>query len=308
MSNISPGTILLGIVAILFGLLGAYIVRQKLDRPEPSAVVVESVEESRVSVPMASTELRAGRKIALSDIGIYRLTKEQMVERGITRSFMNNTQQIIGRILKDDVVQGSPFETSLFYPEGTGPNISELLETGQRALTIPVHLDAAVAGFATPGTWVDVLFRSESDPDKEHPETTVTLLEKVKVLALDHESFEGTQRNSSAPANKFQHVTLAVTPEEMTSLGVVSGRGILSLALRNSEDTAVSEIRTSKTLDELLNIPPPARHRMEIYRGGQLSNVEFKNNGRIGNAGLVKRPRENAGSNVSPKVAETNQN
>lgn len=280
MSSISPGTILLGIVAVLFGLLGAYMVQQNLKTPEPPQEEVAEVAPRTVSVPMASTDLKAGRQITLGDIGIYRMTAEQMKAKGIDGPFMNNTQQIIGRVLKEDLKRGSVFETGMFYAEGTGPDIGDMLEPGQRAITVPVEIDAAVAGFTSPGTWVDVMFRTEADETKEWPETTITLLERVKVLALDQETFVGTKRNVASSRVSSAFVTLAVTPEDANAIGVVSGRGSLSLALRNPEDDQLVKDRYPRTLDELLNIRPPSRHRIEVYRGRQISAVEFNNSNR----------------------------
>ncbi len=294
MSQLSPGTVLLGIVAVLFGLLGAFIVRQR-QAPPPELAETPPPAAEYVSVPMTSTDLKSGREITLGDIAVHRLTRSQMKKRGIERAFMNNTQQIIGRVLRQDLTQGEIFETSLFYPEGTGPSVAELLEAGQRAITIPVQLDAAVAGFATPGTWVDVLFRSDANPDKEQPETTVTLLEKVRVLALDQKTFSGArQLDSLSSRTATTHVTLAVNPGDVSALGVVGGRGLLSLALRNPDDETMIDGQFPRTLDELLNIPPPNRHKMEIFRGGQLSSVQFNDGNRLPNSVADRRATNNS--------------
>ncbi len=241
MSRISPGTLLLAMVAIAAGLLGAYIVKQNHERQEVVEVAPEAPEVQTLVVPVSSTSLTAGREISLGDIAIYRLTRAQMVEQGIEGPFMNNTQQIIGRVLRADLPAGKVFDTNVFYPEGMGPGVAELLEPGMRAITVPVEMDSAVAGFATPGTWVDVLFRSqatsnrvaESDP---LPEVAVTLLERVKVLAVDDNTIEGRRSAANRGATQSARVTLEVVPDDATTLRVVDGRGTLALALRHPDD------------------------------------------------------------------------
>lgn len=273
MSRISPGTFLLAIVAVAAGLLGAYIVKQNLEQ-KPVAEAEPPATESMV-VPLSSTSLKAGREITMGDIAIYRLTSEQIKAQGIDGPFMSNAQQIIGRVLKEDLTEGQPFDTSLFYPEGMGPGVADMLEPGKRAITVPVELDSAVAGFATPGTWVDVLFRSKSTGESEVPEVAVTLLERVKVLAVNETTFEGS-RSQGRDRTENARVTLEVAPDDATALRVVDGRGTLALALRHPDDELSFARLNPMSLSELLNIPPPQRHKMEVFRGNRVSRVDFE--------------------------------
>ncbi len=54
----------------------------------------------------------------------------------------------------------------------------------------------------------------------------------------------------------------------------------MSLALRNKDDRDVSEEVSPRTLDDLLE-RSNQKHRMEIYRGRQMSQTAFKNNERL---------------------------
>jgi len=188
-------------------------------------------------------------------------------------------------VLQQDVKRGATFDTSLFYPEGTGPSVAERLKPGLRAVTVSVEIDAAVAGLADVGSWVDVFFRSEADKNKDLPETTVTLLRGVQVLALNQETFDGTR---TAPprgtTTKKTSVTLGVTPQQVTALKVVQNRGTLTLALRHPDDIEDVDTDSFRTLDELLNRSASAKHQMEIYRGRRRSEVEFEHDQRITSA------------------------
>ncbi|MCR9119427.1 MAG: Flp pilus assembly protein CpaB [bacterium] len=304
MSRISPGTLLLAIVAVLFGLLGAYIVKQNLTEQSP---VAGGASAQTVNVPRVGNDLKAGRQVALGDIVIEQMTYQQMREAGINEAFMGNTKQIIGRVLREDMKKGATFDITKFYPEGTGPNVADMLEPGQRAVTVPVEVRSAVAGFARPGTWVDLIFRSDAGDDAEaRPETTITLLNKVRVLAFNEQTFEGAKDRSGNAGDKEASVTLAVDAFEAASLRIVDGRGTLSLALRHPDDIAgaVPANLAPRTLEELMKIPPPNKHQIEVYRGNNLSNVEFDKGDRTSPSSFVlandRKGDDNQGSKGPP--------
>lgn len=284
----SAGSLLFGIFAVMFGLLGAYVVRKELHKPRTVATSFDE-RPGTTTVPVASITLEAGRKVTLGDIALMKMTPAQMKAQKITGTYMSNTRQIIGRTLKREIKEGDAFDTPDFYPEGTGPSVAERLKKGYRAVTVSVEQDSAVAGFAIPGSMVDVIFRADSakEGDDKHadelPETTVTLIEAAEVLALNQETAQvlrTVDSNSGRPGASKASVTLAVTPRQAASLRVVDGRGSLSLALRNKDDLDVSEEVSPRTLDDLLE-RARSKHKMEIYRGRHMTQTSFKNNERL---------------------------
>lgn len=275
MNRLSAGTIVAGVAAVLFGLLAAYVVRKQLLRPDP-VVAKEEKKPELFTVPVAATDMPAGRKVALGDIGILRLTSEQMKRQGFDKAFMNRTAQIIGRTLRTPLKKGLTFDPANFYAEGQGPNVGELLEPGYRAVTFTVEIDAAVAGFTTAGSIVDILFRANAIEEDDLPETTVPLMEGVKVLALNTETSEGTK--AEAVADRHQ-LTVAVRPEQAAALQIVAGHGVMTLALRNPDDSEQFVATSSpRTLDELLD-RRSRRLKLDVYRGRGMSRLEFRNQG-----------------------------
>jgi Flp pilus assembly protein CpaB len=289
MSRISPGTILLLFIAVLAGLLGAYVIRQRL-QPKP---VAANASPDSVTVPMAGADLTAGREITMGDIVLARLTRQQMRERGVEGPFMTNTRQIMGRILKADLPRGSTFDPSLFYPEGFGHGIEHRLQSGFRAVTVTVEADDALLGFAGAGSWVDVMFRSHADQVRRsaprYPETTVTLMENVEILALGKETTPGAKPAAMSGRRQIEMaVTLAVTPEQAAALGVVKGRGVLSLVLRRPDDAATAQAPAPKTLGDVLNQPQSHRH-IDVYRGRRMQRVFFERHGAATSTSRVSR-------------------
>lgn len=280
MARISPGTMTAAIFAILIGLGGAYAVRQYLHQPVPEVEVEEAAAPVPIIVPVAARDVVVGQTVTLNDIAVHRMQPDEFKQSAyFGLSFMSNTQQINGRTLRTVIKKGEVFTATSFFADGMGPGIAESLKPGFRAVSIPIEDIAAVAGFARSGTMVDVIFRSiERDG---FPETTMTLLEGVEVLALGNAIVPG-QRAGSQRGGTTGKVTLAVTPAQAKALKVVEGRGALSLTLRNPNDVAdefisLSRIRSSArvTLDQLLGNRIRTQ-QMVIYRAGQKEVITFE--------------------------------
>ena len=277
-ARISPGTMTAAIFAILIGLGGAYAVRQYLHKPVP---VVEQKAEANVVVPVAARDLVAGQTLTVNDIVVHRFSQSEFRKSEYAKkTYMSNTEQIAGRTLRVDVKTGGLFDPAILYPDGMGPGVADQLRPGFRAVSVPINDIGSVAGFARPGSVVDVLFRSESRDG--YPETTMTLLERVEVLAINHAVIPGARGDQAVQNNVPAKVTLAVTPAQAKALKVVEGRGEMSLALRNPEEAedeliSLNMKRTSTrvTLDQLLG-PPRRNSKMEIYRGGVKEVLNFE--------------------------------
>jgi Flp pilus assembly protein CpaB len=258
---------------VLFGLIGAYGVRKYLQGERtPPAVAAQA---RPTIVPLAAMDIEAGRQIVLGEVALLRLSDAEIekmrVNKKLPPQYMTNPQQIIGRILKKPLKQGEAFQTDDFYAEGTGPTVAEKLAPGLRAVTIPVEGTGALGGYDGPGSYVDIVFRSLADDKTGIPETTVTLLEGVQVLAMEQVAAR------VPPGTSLQNrVTLAVTAAQANALKIAEGRGTFSLSLRNPEDVEIAATSVPQTLDRLLNVPVRDDHVTAIYRnGGSAQTVSF---------------------------------
>lgn len=235
MAKISSGTMTVTVLAALVGLGGAFVVRQTLQRPVASEAAAPKPAPEMVTVPLAATDLQPGRKLTLNDLAPQRMTMEQFRKSEFRKlTFLSNTQQIQGRTLRKAVQAGRPFDPADFYADGAGPDIAERLQPGFRAVTVPIENVGAVNGFAAPGSMVDVLFRAK--PEGGRPQVTLTLLERIEVIAFNVNVSAGNRNDFPNSANSSSTVTLAVTPQQAKILKVVEGRGEISLTLRNPKD------------------------------------------------------------------------
>ena len=298
MKNLSPGTLILGIFAVLFGLVGAYAVKSHLQaKPEPAP----PAPIRQLTVPLASVDLTPGRTITMGDVVVARMTRDEIKKRNLPADFMTYVGQVIGRTLREPIGKGDAFLISSFYPEGLGPDVADRLAAGYRAVTIPVADESTEVGLISPGASVDVLFRSLPDPSKRLPETTVTLLESVDVLAVGSQTFEGARSDSSGNRRRQDiPVTLAVTPKQAGALKVVEGRGSVSLVLRGGKDMEMAENPTPQTLAGLLGLSIPKKpFATEIYRRGSLTTTVFEEDGpTVVQASADLLPVRTAGENI----------
>jgi pilus assembly protein CpaB len=104
-----------------------------------------------------------------------------------------------------------------------------MLAEGKRAITVRTNDVVGVAGFITPGSFVDVLVSTSSGPDGQPVSKIV--LEKMLVLAVAQD----VERDPSQ-AKVANAVTLEVTPEQAEALDLARTIGNLSLALRNPRE------------------------------------------------------------------------
>lgn len=283
--SISAGTVTIAIVAILAGLVGAYALRTALMEQETAP---EQEPPERLSVPVASADLPQGRALSRGDMAILNLTRDQMRERGMPLDkTLLSTDMILGRRLKEPIEQGEPFLTTAFYLEGEGPDPTENLKPGYRAVSVQVP--EVRGGWVEPGMWVDVIFRlvdEQRRDERELPEKTVSLISGVEVLSVTRPEVTRLQAVVGY-VSQDPRITLAVTPRQAMALRTVEGYGELSLVPGSQQDAVASlppDTGQELTLEELLGIEPPPEPAQpfitEVYYRGRRNLNVFDRSGR----------------------------
>lgn len=146
-------------------------------------------------------------------------------------------QVLTGRIARQQIIMGEPILESKLAPQDSRGGLSSTILPGKRAITVRVNDVVGVAGFALPGSYVDILL-SARDPAGQ-PFSKV-VLSRVKVLAVAQETASDPNKPKVVNA-----VTLELTPEESEQLDLARTIGSLSLVLRNELDQA--DARSSGT-------------------------------------------------------------
>lgn len=108
------------------------------------------------------------------------------------------------------------------------------IESGKRAISIPVDAVQSVSGFVSPGTYVDIV--AVFPPTEKKPDQFgQILISHVKVLAVGK-----TVDESAEISEPYQMVTLEVTPEDGARLALAKESATLTLMLEGGAEQEIS--------------------------------------------------------------------
>lgn len=205
------------------------------------------------AVVAAAVPLAVGAQIQPEDLRVLHLPPAALPDHIYT-----NSKDLVGHVLTTAAVPNQVIVSEMVAQPGTGVGLPPLIPPGMRAVSVKVNDVVSVAGFAVPGTHVDVLLtgnpRQNNDPAQV---TTVTLLSNVQVLTAGQQ-FE--QQPNGKP-EKVTVITLLVDPAGAEKLALADGYGHIQLALRNPLDRVAEKTKPliNGTLYGLAERRPAAR-------------------------------------------------
>lgn len=199
-----------------------------------------------------------------------------------------------GRVVRSPIFKGEPILEPKLAPEGTKGGLTSIISGGKRAISVKVNEIVGVAGFALPGSFVDIMVNTTDGKDKA---VSKIVLKRILVLAIAQEA----NRDETKP-KVVSAVTLEVTPEEAEKIDLARSIGSLSLVLRNPIDRNEDEtagVRREDLLSKQVAVAPPvvaaspapvrvakkvnteprpapvSTVKVEMIRGVQKANSEF---------------------------------
>ncbi len=208
-------------------------------------------------VAVATVEIPLGTAITAEKIRLV-----QWPETSVPRGAFDDLEQLKGRVVTGTVQSGEPLLESRLAPVGAKGGLSAIVAEGKRAMTVRVNDVVGVAGFALPGTFVDVMVNTQEEgaqtSDKDRTISKI-VLERILVLAVAQEA----DRDSTKP-RVVNAVTLELTPQQAEVLDLARSVGTLSLVLRNqAENQPLQTIGATKELllgtVKTVAAPPQAR-------------------------------------------------
>jgi pilus assembly protein CpaB len=201
-------------IALTLGAMAAFIVARWMSVSRTSGYKVVIVEQP----------IEAGKAIMADQIKAIDWPGSVVLHDASTR-----TTDVVGRIALVSLMPGEPVLPGKLAPKTATGGLSSIIQEGKRAISVQVNEVIAVAGFALPGSYVDVLVTGK-DANKQSFARTV--LSRVKVLAVAQETTADPNKPKVVNA-----VTLELTPHEAEKLDLARNIGVLSLVLRNELDT-----------------------------------------------------------------------
>jgi len=220
-------------IALILGAMAAYFAARWMTPHQDSSRVV-----------IVEQQIEAGKAITAAQIKAISWPASSVPQGAFAR-----TTDVAGRIARESMIAGEPVLPGKLAPKGATGGLSSLIPEGKRAITVKVNEVIAVAGFALPGSYVDVLV---SGKDSEKQPFSRTVLSRVKVLAVAQET--ATEPDKPKVVNA---VTLELTTRESEELDLARNIGKLSLVLRNELDTRKTHSAGVRLPDIVTSQPTP---------------------------------------------------
>lgn len=220
-----------------------------------------------------------------------RITGTMLTTKTVARGLMpedafTDMEVLATRVTAMTIAPGIPITRGMLAPPGAEPGLRAKIPAGQRAVSVSVNEESAVAGFVMPGSRVDVY--SGNDVGRGR-----LILSDVEVGAVGQSMNEVGKDGKTVRITKS--MTLFLSPDEIELLP--SGRRNLRLALRgdlkdpdNDSDErgafwsnviagVLAKSPVGPPEDEALtDSEPPAelkRHVVEVKRGNQVERLVF---------------------------------
>ena len=182
-----------------------------------------SIDGDFSPVIVATVDIPPGRPIREGEV--------KLVQWPVSASATGSLRSLgssIGRIPRGFINAGEPVIESRLAPARSAGGLAAIVAPGRRAVSLRADDVVGVAGFITPGSFVDVV---ASIKNANSETFSRIVLERVKVLAIEQDITGDPAKPKVASA-----VTLELEPDEVEKLDLARSIGNLSLALRNEFD------------------------------------------------------------------------
>jgi pilus assembly protein CpaB len=209
-----------------------------------------------------------------------------------------------GAVARNAIAAGEPVSAGGLVQPGDRGFLAAVLKPGYRAVTVNVTAASGVAGFVVPGDHVDVILNmSQNAPDGARRVDSETILQDVRVLAMDQRAAEpaapakdNAAKDVAKDAAKIaavpQTATLEVAPKGAEVIGAATQIAPLTLSLRSLAEpetpAALERNVTHTSMAEALALPTKAAPHapapraavarqagasIQLFRGSQATTI-----------------------------------
>lgn len=278
MKRISPATVTFGVMAMVLGLVAAYIVRQALEKPAVAQRPAPPPET--VPVVFALNVIPKNTRLTARDVFVQQVPKNAKLPPGVFRG----VNLVEGRITKETIAAGRAIrENMLLGLDESLPDLAERLPPGHRAVTIAVQGADTGGKRLSEGDRIDIAMTVEGTHPDLGEVTTRTLMRNV--LVVDAAAYQPHSRG----ANTTQRVqdalnsliTVAVPPADANKLIVAQRTGTLHATLVSAADAQAEAAPSTdwavnrRQLLGLKEVVPPRKFTIEKWTGSQVRLIEM---------------------------------
>ena len=176
------------------------------------------------TIVIAAADIRPGVPITANQ-----LSTAQWPTQILSAGSFSKAELVVGRVARQPFSANEPILEPRLAPRDSRGGLSSLIAPGKRAISVRVDEVIGVAGFALPGSFVDVMVSAR---DASSAPFSKIVLSRVKVLASEQD----TAGDPTQP-KVVRAVTLELGPSDAEKLDLARSVGSLSLVLRNEMDT-----------------------------------------------------------------------
>jgi pilus assembly protein CpaB len=277
--------IVVAILAVAIALAAAVALYNYLKDKEAEVVKAREAAVATEKVVVAARGIPIGTTIESNQVKLAPWPKESMPPGAI-----KSIEAVTGRVALQSMLEGDAVTEPKLRPlEGPPGIMTYKIPEGHRAMTVAVDQVSGVAGFITPGSYVDVVLTAT--PPGRSQSVSRIIFQNVPVLATGQiiETKEGEP--VIVPT-----VTLDVTPDDAEKMAAAVSQGQLRLLLRRTGDEEMSSTRGATVRQVLSGTRAPARraaggtvtrapvakrvvtgpHSVEVWRDGSKTVETFR--------------------------------
>ena len=229
-------------VAVLLGLFAMYIANSYFSGVELNQARVAQ-EQKLARIVVASQPMAFGTKLTADNLRLQNWPASS-VPQGAFASL--DVALAHNRVALRPIVVGEPVLADKVSGLDGRATLAANLPAGMRATSIPITNVTGVAGFALPGTSVDVILTRQipGDGAGQADQMSDVILENIHILAIDQLADEKTGEPKVGTT-----ATLQTDLYGAQKLAIAQKIGTLSLALRNVENQEPGALTTVTVRD-----------------------------------------------------------
>lgn len=274
------------------------LIARSLMRPPPPVTIVKEVPTATPKtkhVLVAAQDIQPGEFLNGSVLQWKDIPIDDMRSGYIESASISD---YYGTTVKREIAADAPIQQDALVKPGEPGFLAAVLRPGTRAISVPTSAVASNAGLVSAGDHVDVILGLDRDASLVPPQpnqppllAAQTILRDVRVLALGNEANSiapiSTDNKKTPPANRerFNTITLEVTPPQAEKLAVAKEVGTLQIALRRTDDhdetlptsgdNTVTRLRDTTTIFAASAVKKSQAVSVTTYKGNQSAQVSF---------------------------------
>ncbi|MCE7795850.1 Flp pilus assembly protein CpaB [Sphingobium sufflavum] len=233
-----PKKIALLVGALVIAIAAAFLARSMfLGAPAPQADAAAMPQQQLQKVLVATKQLPVGTIIGPEEFR-YQPWPEELIENAYFIEGKADQSKLVGSVVRTAISAGQPVTQGALIQPGDRGFLAAALAPGMRAVTLPVQMQASVAGFIFPGDRVDMMLTQTVAGGGDGPPLKVseTVLRNLRVLATDQRTNPLGEDGRPVVAG-YSNVTIEVTPRMAEKITVAQTLGAISLSLRSLADS-----------------------------------------------------------------------